>query len=77
MVRLWKALVPLEDTGLEGSREGRAKMLKLLLKSQRSEVCQVDECCESPQDEGTPVQSQGRVSGEPCAGVSCEACEWV
>lgn len=63
-------MVFLEDRGLEGIIESRAKMLSLLLRNQRSEVCQVDKCCGSPQDKRAPVQSQGRVSGKPYGGVS-------
>lgn len=63
-------MVSLEAGGLEDIIKGQAKMLSLLLRNRRNEVCQVHKCCGSPQDEGAPVQSQGRVSGGPFTGVS-------
>ena len=66
-------MVFLEAGGLEDIIKGQAKILSLLLRNRRNEVCQVDKCCGSPQDpqdEGAPGQSQGRVIGEPFTGVS-------
>lgn len=47
--RVCRALVPIEEKGQEGIREGQTKMLKLLLRDQnRSRFCQVDSIPEHP-----------------------------